>query len=464
MFTSNAQSIPEVDSVEYLLAGKRFSSPVTSPYALPWHTAYGWNGAYTVQAVARDASSREIARSPQILVYIAKNASSINLSSAPWGSAPTSGTIKLSAAAVLAQGRQFERFLVGLDGKYGDPFYSTSFSTEIDTTRLGNGPHEVTVAAFDGIDLQSGLGFLRIPFTADNGHNLQEVRASFRTVFLRPGESLPLSIRAVYSDGAEETLLSDISYSSDSTAVSVDGAGNVAAKTVGVAHVTASVWGHSTAVTIYVDKAHGMAHFGKGGVVLNTYDPSRSLFLRTVFFLDPQQALIQSPGLGAEVLKAGINTLTTGLYLNPVSLAGVPTFAAWKTSWDSWWNQIVSAANAYGLSLFFTGDDIARTSVELNNSITGSYSAQAIQYALQTARDSGLAVAMDMVDESSFLWGDNPAPTDNRWLTKQPPIPNDAFLRLMSTMNSVSSRMPVSWPIGATSAGTSGPELVRAGF
>jgi hypothetical protein len=52
-----------------------------------------------------------------------------------------------------------------------------------------------------------------------------------------------------------------------------------------------------------------------------------------------------------------------------------------------------------------------------------------------------------MVDEVNFMWGDNPTPTDGRWLSYTPhSIPDNAFTTLMNIINGVSGRSMIGWP------------------
>lgn len=451
-FTCSVDSLP-VASVEFLLNGKRFAGPVQAPYSLAWHTGYAWNGSYTIEAVARDSSSHELARSAKVPFSISTNASSISVTGASPG-ATVSGVVTISPRVTLAPGRTLERFLIGADGVYGNPHYGLTGSDQFDTRTMRNGLHEFIVNAFDGTPLQSGAATFYLPVNVDNGHTLQEIRLTWNRMYLAPGAAAALAARAVYTDGQEQPQSSGVSFASANPAIArVDASGNVTGVASGVTQITVSALGKSTSATVYVDQQKGFAHFAKGGKIAYSFDPSSSLFLRTLFFLDPTQALAQSSGLGAEAQKAAVNALTTGLYANPVDSGQPADFPAWKKGWDSWWSTIVSGARTYNMGLFFTGDDIARSRQELLNSISGSYSAQAIQYAVGTARDSGQAIAMDVIDEASFLWGDNPAPSDNRWLTQQPAVPNDAFQRVMTILNGVTSRMPISWPIGGSAGG-----------
>jgi hypothetical protein len=103
------------------------------------------------------------------------------------------------------------------------------------------------------------------------------------------------------------------------------------------------------------------------------------------------------------------------------------------------------------MSLLLTGDDVARNSGELADSIQNPWSASAIQHAMAAAYNSGLVVGVDMVDEVGSFWGNTPIPTDGRWMKKSPPLPDTSFVQLMTIMNAA-PRPAVTWPISAISA------------
>src|SRR5262249_56581255 len=118
------------------------------------------------------------------------------------------------------------------------------------------------------------------------------------------------------------------------------------------------------------------------------------------------------PRLAAAARAAAINTLTAGFYLNPADGGQPADFAAWRKSWEPRWQSIERSAKHHGFSLVLTGDDIARTNREPGNSVSNSWSADALQLAFTRARDSQRVICVEMVDEISFLWGNTPTPTD----------------------------------------------------
>lgn len=442
-----------VASVEYLLDGKRLSGPVTSPFVYSWHAAYAWNGVYTLQAVALDGTGSELARSSPVSFTVSNRPGSVILTSSNVTGQTISGKITISATMNPAPGRQLERMIVSVDGYQQPPYFSYPISYTLDTTTLENGPHEIVITAFDSIAGQDGVGMVQLPVNVQNGHVLQQIRTNWSQVFLKPGESTQIGVLLMYTDGQEQAYTGVVSSSSDNVAVaSISPAGVVSAVAPGMANLTVQAMSRSTTVRVLVDPTHVAAHFSKNGGILTVYDPARSLFLRTLFFLD-STALQTTAGLAGAVQKGAVNALTSGLYLNPADGYQAPNFDAWKHQWDPMWTGIVNTAAASNLSLFFYGDDIARSSAEMANSLAGSYSTQAIQYALTKARDCGRGVSIDMVDEVDFGWGSTPKPTDGRWLRYNPAIPNSAFSTLMNVVNGVSGRLPISWPVSGLADG-----------
>src|SRR5262249_44758864 len=139
----------------------------------------------------------------------------------------------------------------------------------------------------------------------------------------------------------------------------------------------------------------GVPHFARNGQILTQFDPDRSLFIRSMFGLTSDEIQATS-GLKDQVIKAGINTLTEGFYSNPGD-SPQDGLTEWQASWIKSWETRCRVARSIGGVLYLTGDDIARTPTELNNSISNSWSADAIQFAFGRLRDSGLVVAVDMV-------------------------------------------------------------------
>ncbi len=102
------------------------------------------------------------------------------------------------------------------------------------------------------------------------------------------------------------------------------------------------------------------------------------------------------------------------------------------------------------------GDDTARYPFLLVNSLS-PYAVEPIAWAVDKAAESQHTNGIDMVDEVSMIWGDNPNPDDGRFdgidigNGDTFDFGDNAFLELMNTINSAESRddrrPPISWPV-----------------
>ncbi|HVY68158.1 MAG TPA: fibronectin type III domain-containing protein, partial [Patescibacteria group bacterium] len=109
------------------------------------------------------------------------------------------------------------------------------------------------------------------------------------------------------------------------------------------------------------------------------------------------------------------------------------------------WTSFNNDLTAYGFNFLMTGDDFDRTPAELNDSINDSLSVGKIQHVLNTLKNSGKTIGIDMIDEADGIWGSTPLPTDGRWTGYTPSIPDTAFSQLMTIFNGTSRPM-VAWP------------------
>ncbi|MBA3707549.1 MAG: Ig-like domain-containing protein [Planctomycetes bacterium] len=456
-FQSSLSPGSTTTTVEYRLNGGYFSGELPPPFAFAWHAAYAANGSYTVQAVAHDDQGAEVAVSPVVAFTLAPRPEGGGIVlTAPDLSTPLSGTVTFTAQVTLAPGRVFERAIIVIDGRQPPvaTSFSLGFSASFDTTVLADGTHEVVVEAFDALG-QSWVGLVQRPFTVANGHVLRELRCTYRTLYFIPGESATIAARAVFADGLEEAIASGATFSSsDASIAAVDAAGVVTAVAVGDATVSVAARGRTRQVTVHVDQAHRFAHLSKGGGPLTVYDPQKSLFMRSVFFLG-EPAMSAEPRLAAAMQAAAVNTMEDTIYYNPIGLT-TPDYESWRTAVDVEFTKKVAAAKANGFGLFFAGDEIDRTAPALHHSIDStSYGPRAVRHAFDFFIASGVQVGIDMVDEVNFMWGDTPTPNDGRWLSRSPPIPDDAFTALMSTIALADPQpraLSLGWPVSLGSA------------
>lgn len=426
-----------IAAIEYHLNGKDLGRRLRqSPYSVIWHSAAVWDGPAKIEAVARDVDGNEIARSPAVAFRIANGQGSVRLVE-PGLTEPLRGVVDFVFEASHPSG--FEAWSLVIDGHFSVKYGNSARQTfSVDTAKLANGPHELFTTIYSKASGHPPVAMAQLRFTTDNGRTPQTLRPTWSEVVLKPGTSARFEPRVVFTDGSAEPADGQVVYESSNIAVAtVDREGVISGVTQGSAMITAR-WRKETAkARVRVQTGEGIPHFSRNGEILQHYDPERSLFVRSLFHLNNDE-LRTTPGLAEKVRAASINTLTVGLYNNPADNPK-PSFDEWRSSWDEYWDAVERDARRYGLAVLLTGDDIARTAKELDNSVHGPWSANAIQHALRRAKASRVAVAVEMIDEVTFLWGDTPLATD-------------AFARLMAIMNGVPGRLPVSWPIGAMSS------------
>ena len=145
--------------------------------------------------------------------------------------------------------------------------------------------------------------------------------------------------------------------------------------------------------------------------MLNSYRRGASLFVVAPFVLEPSD-LKRNPGLIAEVRRAGVNTLSRGFYSNPHNLRA--DYQSWRKSLYNSTATDWMFAGDNGFHIFATGDDVARNiGGEAWWTLNWPFGKYAVQYAMSLLAGSGVAIAADMVDEASAMWGTTPTPPGN---------------------------------------------------
>src|SRR5262249_52111614 len=458
-FTVDALGVKGIASVSYLLNGKTLynngepAMPVDSaPYSYTWHTANVWDSFDTIQAVAEDASGNIIQKSAAVPFQIANNGTTLRLLS-PDTAQTLKGIVSWSLETDhgLKSGRGHRKTYIWetfIDGKQSEVTFSSNPqpSFTVDTTKLRNGTHELFCALLieTGEDDFPYVGMSQVMINVDNGRAPMELRSNYKDLYLTPSASVPLSPKLIYTNGDQVTV-EGVYKTSNPSVASVDDNGIVTGINPGLTTVIINSGGFATNVNVTVNRSKEFPHFSRDGQILTAYDPNHSIFLRTPFWLDDSQ-LASTPQLVSAVQQAGINALTTGMYYNPAD-SGIKDFSQWKDSVDELLNRISKVAAQYNLSIFLIGDDIARTPQELFNSVKDPGSAKKIQYVFNWAKNNGRVIGVDMVDEVDILWGSTPMPTDGRWLSVRPPLPNGAFTTLLNIINGVPGRPKISWPV-----------------
>jgi len=285
---------------------------------------------------------------------------------------------------------------------------SNSFALPLDTTKLFNGPHEIFVHVWgEGGNYPTYGRSGPYLFTTSNINVPVELRANYKDLYLVPEESQQLTFRLVYSDRSATQLPSNsISLQVDQSNVATISAGGLLrAQTVGAAKVTATANGFQTFITVNVAANKSTPHFGKDGSVLTSYEPTKSTFITSMFWLH-HNAANQQPGLISDLRAANINTLEDGFYIPPDQTSN---FEQWRLTEDQAILEIANTVSTNDLNVLLTGDNIARGSPALYDSLKGPGSAwtvHPVEYAFTAIKNIGRVIGVEMVDEISFSWPD----------------------------------------------------------
>jgi len=420
IFAVDTGGLPSTASVEYSIGGKVLGIVDEPPFSLTYNTALLLDGSLVLQAKARNAFGNLLAEVE--LPFRVSNRGVTMTVNSPSINGTLSGKVTMSVTSSEPEYCPTFWFgsLDGEDSAYADTGSDPSQQTQtrnltFDTTRFFNGKHELHIT-MHSLEL---LGDRRVPkdyrgmFTRmvniDNGHTLMEVVSNYLHLYLAPGQRVTLTCKAVFTDRTVGACNSP-SFSSDNASVaSVDSSGVVTATGEGFAQITMAAGSKTTKAYVWVRPDQHIPHFAGNGQILRQYAPGQSLFVVAPFVLEPAEVRDRAPGLLGEVLRASVNTLQQGFYPNPRNLS--KTWESWKSEYDSQFVPNWAYAVSNGLHLLPSGDDVARNiGGEGWWTLNWPYGKQAVQYAMQKLAESGTAVAVDVVDEVSMMWGGTPRP------------------------------------------------------
>ncbi|MCL2700760.1 MAG: Ig-like domain-containing protein [Phycisphaerae bacterium] len=461
-------ALPEGGGVQFLLDGLPLCGPILQPpFTLAWHTAHVWGCEAALEAVVVNGKGETVAKSRPVRLRIDSGfGGSITLEGGGL-SRPLSGTVTMkiqthidrSPVTSAPPDRSVEAILVFIDGVQQALEFRDSVELKLDTTRLPDGPHELfawAVLRRPDRNAPQYCTMIRRQFVTENKTPAVYAEPKFNRVYLAPGETIDLN--PVYAGSPTGAALpSSVSCGpvADTAVATVDDKGVVKAVAPGVTTVTVKGpfrdGSSEKKILVIVDTPHGFPHFGKDGSMLSEYDPRKSLWVRAVFGLGGRE-LDSVEGLPAAVKASGVNVLTEGFYTNPVHSGNTTDFDAWHKSWTTNWARTVAWSEKYDMPMLLTGDDVARTTPELDSSVNMAWGPRAVKTAFEAAVASKRVVAIEMIDEVSFCWGDTPVPTDGRWKERTPSIDDDAFVKLMESINAVKGRPGITWPIGGISS------------
>ncbi len=421
-FSVDTASAPTVDRVEYRLGSLSVGFATHPPFSLTWNSGLASDGNYALDAIAYDAGGAVIATARHVF-DIQNRGGSMTVDGQDL-SAPLHGLIKVSVTAF--DPRYYPaRWAVFIDGVLLTAFYSDNagknkFTAElpIDTTHVSNGKHELHVEIVSDIwpagqpenktNHDARLALHRVIVT-DNGHLPKGIAASLQNVYLEPGQSAVLHCLAMYTDDRSAPCTSPSYASSNPSAAVVDSSGTITARSVeGFSSIALTSGDQKTEAFVWVRKNLSIPHFSGDGRLLTSYQSGTSIFPVAPFAL--QVADVQDPVMDQEAKRAGINTLYEGFYSNPRNLQA--SLGQWESSYDATLASRWVWAARHGYHLYAMGDEITRgIGAEGWWTLNWPFAKEAVQHAMEELASSGVAIAADIIDEGSMMWGADPTPS-----------------------------------------------------
>jgi hypothetical protein len=412
--------LSKVASVCYKLGNYRFAYSTQSPFSAYWNSALASDGNSQIEAVVYDAFGGVLSDTftPVVLANYGNKAEVLN------GGLPGTMTGQVTLKLHAYDSVHYPAYWTSaIDGEILTPLYTdqagkndNSVSQPIDTTIYPNGLREFYFA-FHSNDFnnpspppgnENYRGMVMQYVDIENGRTFMDVVARYLHVYTSVGGSVALGCSRTYTNGDQDACLAPQWVANDPTVVSIDASGNLQGLKEGYTDVTLTEGGKTTAIHAWVKNDPGLPHFTANGGMSTTYTAGQSTFIVAPFLL-ASNYVSADPNLLAEVRRAGINTLTQGMYINSSDMT--TSFVAWLSGYNTTVLPSMQYAAANGFRVIGTGDNIARNiGVEAYRSMNWPSAKQAIQYAFQQFALSGTAVSVEMIDEAGFLWGPNPTP------------------------------------------------------
>jgi hypothetical protein len=422
-------NLSKAASVEYAIGSNRIARIAAQPgnptFQAMWNSALASDGNSQIETTVRDDLDN-------ILVQDVRSVVLSNFGNAATAALPSVFTGNVPVALTAFDRSHFPAYWqVFLDGEIGpnpfgllfsdqDAVHQNARSTTLDSTAYPNGRHEfhfafhsndypVTNPSAPGLDFR---GMVTQNVTVTNPRALMEILPNYLFIYTPVSTGVQLTCTRVYTNQDQDPCSApaySLNAATSSPGIQVSASGLVLGMQEGYGDITVSEGGRSALVHVWVRNTPGTPHFQDAGSYGTTYVAGKSLFAIAPFQLTPD--LLQADAsLYAEVKRAGVNTLNKGIYL-PNSNLTLP-FSTWKQSFDSSsYASVWAWSLANGFRVLGSGDDIVR-----RPSWEGYWTAnwpgapQAVQYAMQKFAQSGAGLAVDVVDESSALWGTNPTP------------------------------------------------------
>lgn len=363
----------------------------------------------------------------------------------------------------------------------------------VDTRKYRNGARTITVLA-EAVEPRPWNAYrgptgaeealplaLELGVTFDNGRTPLAVLPAYRDVWATPGERVSIPCELLHADGtrraigADEPLRMTIEgrvvegdqvVSDGRLVASGDGRSVVTVRpTRGLdafTRATFTLEGSPAApgeTMIRVRPRAVQPHFARDGGILEAYDARRSVFVANMFQLDVTDFADPKTGeargahearLVERVRAAGINALNLGIFHNGVHMGGAAArdFGAWKQEADRMWAPRAAFIARTGFGVLASADGILRTRPEMKWTLRDvPWGLEAVTYTMRQLAETGHAIAVDVVDESSMVLGATPDPVQG-WDFAQGDrlFPRDSVRRVASALRATTPRIPIAWP------------------
>ncbi len=435
-----------VNSVEYDVNGELACISHQSPWDCEWNTYYVYNGNYnSVAAIARDALNATIATSSAV-AFSVHNTLPETVSQMAWtvstGTSPSSpwtGDVTISATVTGTNATHNKDIWLMIDGRavHDSVTTSTTPSDTVHACQFDNGVHNVVwwisdlqtpISAPNGSWNGTAMWEKQVDFEC--GATKMELRNSTTNVYLCTTSltncptTYTLSSRLYNTDQTSASV--SPSFASDTPSVATVNSSSGLITQVAAGNATITVTCDNTCsggagtltrqTTVYVNTQNSLPHFGSDGSILQTYDPTKSIWMASTFESSGQNKGVDDTGsypaftnFQKDYVAAAFNTIEIGCGAAP---AWGQSETAWKSQEDSDVSTFIGKISSYpSLRAFIICDSMTRGTPEMQATMNGpgaSYSTPAIQYMLQKWRDTNLTLGGSWNDEVQTSWAGRP--------------------------------------------------------
>lgn len=449
-------------TVEYFLNERSISRRIAgAPFTFEWDTWFCWDGWFRMQAVAYDRDGRIVGRTESVPVRIQNRGLELLdvVLTRDDGTTETltdlnrpvtlRGTVRIQAHA-RARFPSLEAGQVTLHWYLDDVRLPGG---QVDSRRFPNGRYYLRALAVDERTRMNDhatnqmFGEVGIPVDIANEEAVpHHLAVNWGHIVLAPGQSEQLAVRVVDTAGNVVTNAPLHFRSENPTVAAVDPAGRVTGLKPGVTRLTLQSGEVVAEVPVSVyPPSRGFPHFGRGGERRAVFDPARSLFSISCFYLSADECL-REPALLPFLRDAGITSLEEANYVNPHHFANRGEREAWRAYViRNRWETARAFAEREDFQIIAIGDEIARLREYLVGFYEIPWSRAALEEFSEALARSRRVLAMETVDEATMVLGSTPTENSPHWtrIRVKPTIIGD----LVDAWRTPTNHVPIAWPV-----------------